>query len=550
MVRCLMKSSSDKKSSRLHLEIQTHRANPYGLIRSSYRENGVIKHETLSRITGVPLATLKLIQAAFQGNVVLKSDFKILNSKEYGASFALRQIAKSTGLDKIIYSRPAEPWVQDVMAMIVGRVIYAGSKLSLTRVGSFSSLWELCGVTDTDIDVNHHCYSPMDRLMERKDIIQKKLAQKHLTQRSVILYDITSTYFEGKYTDSKTITFGYNRDKKRGHEQIVIGLICSQDGCPIAVEVFRGNTKDETTVSAKILEVKEKYGIENAIFVGDRGMITKAQFEKIQTQEAFQIQTISALTHSQIEKLSEREDVQLSMFDEKNIVEVVDPEKGIRYGLCKNNARAADEGRTRLALLEKTRIELDKIAKAKRKVEDGSLGIRVGKVINKFKVGKFVQTTITDGTFSWSFDEAKIREEEQYDGCYVIFTNVPKEEMEIEEVVRNYRKLINVEQAFRNLKTVQLEIRPVFHKTDIRVDCHVFLCMLAYYLMWNMKQRLKPLMESDVAGRNKEYTFDYVIQVLKSIRKEIVDFSGVQSEVITEISEEQRKIAELLEIKF
>lgn len=545
-----MKSSSDKKSSRLHLEIQTHRSNPYGLIRSSYRENGVIKHETLSRITGVPLATLKLIQAAFQGNVVLKSDFKILNSKEYGASFALRQIARSTGLDKIIYSRPAEPWVQDVMAMIVGRVIYAGSKLSLTRVGSFSSLWELCGVTDTNIDVNHHCYSPMDRLMERKDIIQKKLAQKHLTQRSVILYDITSTYFEGKYSNSKMITYGYNRDKKRGHEQIVIGLICSQDGCPIAVEVFRGNTKDETTVSAKILEIKEKYGVENAIFVGDRGMITKAQFEKIQTQEAFQIHTISALTHSQIEKLCEREDVQLSMFDEKNIVEVVDPEKGIRYGLCKNNARAADEGQTRRALLEKTRIELDKIARGKRKVDDGDLGIRVGKVINKFKVGKFVQSTIIDGTFSWSFDEAKIREEEQFDGCYVIFTNVPKEDMEIEEVVRSYRKLINVEQAFRNLKTVQLDIRPVFHKTDNRVDCHVFVCMLAYYLMWNMKQRIKPLMENDVEGKNKEYTFDYVIEVLKSIRKEIVEFSGVESEVISELSEEQRKIAELLEIKF
>lgn len=545
-----MKSSSDKKSSRLHLEIQTHRSNPYGLIRSSYREDGVIKHETLSRITGVPLATLKLIQAAFQGNVVLKSDFKILNSKEYGASFALRQIARSTGLDKIIYSRPAEPWVQDVMAMIVGRVIYAGSKLSLTRVGSFSSLWELCGVTDTNIDVNHHCYSPMDRLMERKDIIQKKLAQKHLTQRSVILYDITSTYFEGKYSNSKMITYGYNRDKKRGHEQIVIGLICSQDGCPIAVEVFRGNTKDETTVSAKILEIKEKYGVENAIFVGDRGMITKAQFEKIQTQEAFQIHTISALTHSQIEKLCEREDVQLSMFDEKNIVEVVDPEKGIRYGLCKNNARAADEGQTRRALLEKTRIELDKIARGKRKVDDGDLGIRVGKVINKFKVGKFVQSTIIDGTFSWSFDEAKILEEEQFDGCYVIFTNVPKEDMEIEEVVRSYRKLINVEQAFRNLKTVQLDIRPVFHKTDNRVDCHVFVCMLAYYLMWNMKQRIKPLMENDVEGKNKEYTFDYVIEVLKSIRKEIVEFSGVESEVISELSEEQRKIAELLEIKF
>lgn len=545
-----MKSSNDKKTPRLHLEIQTHRSNPYGLIRSSYREDGVIKHETLSRITGVPLTTLKLIQAAFQGNVVLKSDFKILHSKEYGASFALRQIARSTGLDKIIYSRTAEPWVQDALAMIIGRVVYAGSKLSLTRVAEYSSLWELCGVTDAKIDVNTHCYEAMDRLMERKDIIQKKLAQKHLTQGSVILYDITSTYFEGKYSDSKSVTYGYNRDKKRGHEQIVIGLICSQDGCPIAVEVFRGNTKDETTVSAKILEVKEKYGVENAIFVGDRGMITKAQFEKIQTQEAFKIHTISALTHSQIEKLCEREDVQLSMFDEKNIVEVLDPEKGIRYGLCKNNARAADEGLTRLALLEKTRIELDKIAGAKRKVEDGDLGIRVGKVINKFKVGKFVQTTITDGAFSWSFDEAKIREEEQFDGCYVIFTNVPKEEMEIEEVVRNYRKLINVEQAFRNLKTVQLEIRPVYHKTDARVDCHVFLCMLSYYLMWNMKQRLKPLMDSDVEGKNKEYTFDYVIEVLKSIRKEIVEFSGVESEVISELDEEQRKIAEFLEIKF
>ena len=172
------------------------------------------------------------------------------------------------------------------------------------------------------------------------------------------------------------------------------------------------------------------------------------------------------------------------------------------------------------------------------------------KVINKYKVGKFVHSTITDGVYSWSSDEEKIREEEQFDGCYVIFTNVPKEEMEIEEVVKNYRKLIHVEQAFRNLKTVQLQIRPVYHKTDDRVDCHVFLCMLSYYLMWNMKQRLKPLMDSDVDGKNKEYTFDYIIENLKSIRKEVVEFSGVESEVITELSKEQRKITDLLDIKF
>lgn len=545
-----MKNSSDQKGSRIHLEIQTHRTNPYGLIRTSYRENGVIKHETLSRISGVDLNTLKLIQASFQGNVVLKSDFKILGSREYGASYALLQIAKDTGLDKVIYSKTTEPWVKDCLAMIVGRVVFAKSKLSLTRVNKYSALWDVCGIEDKDIDVNSHCYESMDRLLERQEAIQKKLAQKHLKDGTVILYDITSSYFEGEYSKSNLVTYGYNRDKKRGHEQIVIGLICSQDGCPVAVEVLKGNTKDETTVSDKIIDIKEKYGIKDAIFVGDRGMITKTQFEKIQENNEFGIKTISALTHSQIEKLCQRDDVQLSMFDEKNIVEVVDSEKGIRYGLCKNNSRAMDEKKTRQALLDKTRIELDKIANSKRKNEDGKLGIRTGKIINKYKVGKFVKSQITDGKLSWSFDEEKISEEEQYDGCYVIFTNVKKEEMEITEVVMSYRKLIKVEQAFRNLKTVHLEIRPIYHKTDDRIKCHVFLCMLSYYLMWNMKQMLKPILDEDVDGKNKAYTFDHIIEILKSIRKESVSFSGIESEVISERDEEQETIVNLLGVKF
>ena len=545
-----MKSSKESKNSRIHLEIQTHRSNPYGLIRTTYREDGVIKHETLSRITGVDLATLKLIQAAFQGNVVLKSDFKVLSSKEYGASFALLQVAKATGLDKAIYSKTSEPWVRDCLAMIIGRVVYAGSKLSLTRMNKDSALWSICGIEEEKIDVNSHCYDAMDSLFERQDAIQKKLAEKHLLDGTVILYDITSSYFEGEYQDSEIVTFGYNRDKKRGHEQIVIALICSQDGCPVAVEVLKGNTKDETTVASKILDIKEKYKIKEAIFVGDRGMITKTQFERIQDNAQYEIKTISALTHSQIEKLCEREDVQLSMFDEKNIAEVVDAEAGIRYGLCKNNARALREGKTRQELLARTRIELDKIVNAKRKKEDGDLGIRIGKIINKYKVGKFVKTHINDGKFSWSFDEEKIKIEEQFDGCYVIFTNVKEEDMAIHEVVKNYRKLIKVEQAFRNLKTVRLEIRPVYHKTDERIQCHVFLCMLSYYLMWNMKQMLNPLLEKDVEGKNREYTFDHVMERLKSIRKEKVGFSGIESEIITERDTEQEEIAKLLGVKF
>ena len=193
---------------------------------------------------------------------------------------------------------------------------------------------------------------------------------------------------------------------------------------------------------------------------------------------------------------------------------------------------------------------MDKIVNAKRKKEDGDLGIRIGKIINKYKVGKFVKTHINDGKFSWSFDEEKIKIEEQFDGCYVIFTNVKEEDMAIHEVVKNYRKLIKVEQAFRNLKTVRLEIRPFYHKTDERIQCHVFLCMLSYYLMWNMKQMLNPLLEKDVEGKNREYTFDHVMERLKSIRKEKVGFSGIESEIITERDTEQEEIAKLLGVKF
>ena len=188
------------------------------------------------------------IQAALQGNVVLKKDFIVKNSNEYGASYAFLQLAKDLGLDKMVYSRPSETWVQDCLAMIIGKVIYSGSKLSLTRVLSDSCLWNICGIDDKTIDVNAHCYQSIDKLFEWQDAIQRKLAAKHLNDNGIILYDITCSYFEGEYEESKIVDYGYNRDKKKGHEQIVIGLICSCEGCPIAVEVFRGNTKDESTV--------------------------------------------------------------------------------------------------------------------------------------------------------------------------------------------------------------------------------------------------------------------------------------------------------------
>jgi hypothetical protein len=256
----------------LHLEIQSHRSQHYGIIRSSFRANGKVKHSNHGRVSGLPLDKLKLIQAAFRGDVVAKSSadaFQVLSSREYGASHAFLHLAKDLGLPQILYSRP-EPWVAPALAMIVGRIVYAGSKLSLSQQGPNTVLWELCGVEGT-VDADKHCYEVMDRLLERQASIQRALAQKHLQNGHLVLYDITSSYLEGKYEGSQLADFGYNRDGKRGHQQIVIALLCNEQGCPVGVEVLAGNTKDDKTVPAKVEQIQKEYGISQLIFVGDRG---------------------------------------------------------------------------------------------------------------------------------------------------------------------------------------------------------------------------------------------------------------------------------------
>ena len=238
-----------KPARRVHLEIQKHRSSFYGVLRSSFREDGQVKHSNHGRITGLALEQLQLIQAAFRGDVVPKDSpeaFQVLSSKEYGASSALLALAKELGLPQMIYSRN-EPWVNDCMAMIVGRILYAGSKLSLSHQWKNTVLWELCGVSGP-VDVEQHCYEPMDRLLDRQKAIQKALASKYLRDGCLVLYDISSSYFEGAYEESEIVLFGYNRDGKRGHEQICLGLLCNAQGCPVGVEVFPGNTQDASTV--------------------------------------------------------------------------------------------------------------------------------------------------------------------------------------------------------------------------------------------------------------------------------------------------------------
>ena len=534
-------------SKRIHLEIQQHRKNPLGLFRTTYYDHGKIKHETIGRVTGVGLQELKLIQATLQGKVVLKDEFEIIGSKEHGATHTLMEIAKQTSLDHMIYSRSSEQWVHDVLAMIVGRAVYAGSKLALTRVGADSTLWEQAGAGNGEIDVNIHCYEAMDKLLSRKKIIQRTLAKQHLNDNFVVLYDITSSYLEGEYESSEIVDFGYNRDKKKGKKQIVIGLICSREGCPVAVEVFRGNTGDSSTVIDKIRDLKNEYGVEDAIFVGDRGMLKQCKLDEIASDESLAVRTITAITRAGIGNLCKQGNVQMSLFDKDRIVEVMLPDElGIRYGLCSNPIQAERSRKTRSALIERTEKMLADIAVPKRKTTDGKLGIRVGKILNKYKAGKYFITEIKDGNLSFSVNADAVAEAEAYDGLYVIRTDVKPEHMTIEEAVGHYKSLAKVEQAFRSLKSPQLEIRPVYHKTDARIDAHVFVCMLSYYSIWHMKKRLKPLFDEDGAGCSKEYTLASVIERLKSIRQEKVSFQGIITFSITKPDDEQQKILDLL----
>ena len=546
------------KNGNLHLEIQTPGKNPVGLVRSSFYDkvSKKVKHIQCARISNCALEQLKMLQLAFREQVIPKDSegrFKILSSREYGASKAILNVLKETGLEKSIYSRP-ERWVKDISAMVVGRLLFAGSKLSLCNQYANTCLWETCSGIKGKMDVDWHCYRSLDKLLERQDRIQKNLAKKHLQNGHLVLYDITSTYFEGKHSNSELVRFGYNRDQKKGH--VVIALLCTSKGCPVGVEVFPGNTKDESTVWKKINELEEKYSLSRIIFVGDRGMITQSNVEQIKEEK--DIRTIGALTHSEIEKLRIRGAIQLDFFHELNIHQMIDPyNPKERYCLCRNPETARRVADNRKKLIELTEEGLKQIANYKKKTTPEQLGARVGKLLQRYKMEKFLKWRIQADEMAtesrahellWEWNEDKIKRESALDGCYIIRTDVREEEMDKQEVVCSYKKLGLVESAFRNLKTVQLEMRPVYHQKDDRIKAHVFLCMLAYYVQWHMMQKLKPLFEDNGAGKNRRWTFRAVIDCLKQICLNQVEVSGVTFYQRTEVNQEQQTILHLLRV--
>jgi len=515
------------------------------LIRDSYREGKKVKHHTLANLSRLPKHVVQNIENWIrQPSLCFEKlqQLSIESSREYGASYAFMELARQLELDKIIYSRKKQ-WREDVLAMVIGRLVYQGSKLHLTHLYRDSVLWELCGYHEnTYPNVEEHCYEALDLLLKRQSAIQKELAKRHLKNGCLILYDITSSYVEGEYEDSDLVAFGYSRDKKKGHEQIVIGLLANDEGCPIAVKVFRGNTSDQTTVLEQAQRLVNDYQVKDVIFVGDRGMLTAKRIEEV---NALGYKTLTALSHVQLRELSQREALTPYQFNSEHIQEVLDPDdKSVRYFLCKNPEKAQEDTNTRNQLIAKTQAALEKITKSKKRNAQKK-SAQVGKILAQYKVGKFFQWSVNDNNeLSFQIDNEKKLVEERFDGCYVIRTDSA---LDKEQAVKSYKGLACVERAFRNLKTVSLEIRPIYHHLDNRIRAHVFLCMLAYYVEWHAIQRLKPLFKADGTGAGRRWSFARVVERLKSICIQNCRLNGMEiPNVITTPDQEQQKILDLL----
>lgn len=471
------------------------------LLRRSFREDGKVKHETLGNLSHLPPAAIDAVRRALRGEELVSIDdaFECVRSLPHGHVAAVLATLRKLGLDKVIVSRRCRE--RDlIVAMITARIVCAGSKLATARAiagdSAQTTLGELLDIEDV---TENDLYDAMDWLLPRQGRIEKALADRHLSG-TLVLYDVTSSYLEGRHCPLARL--GYSRDGKRGKLQIVIGLLCAPDGCPVAVEVFGGNTADPATVASQIEKLRERFKLERVVMVGDRGMLTEARIRE-EVRPVTGLSWISALRAPALRKLMEQGAIQLSLFDECDLASVTSPDfPGERLIVCRNPLLAIERARKRQALLEGTEREFDKIVAATRRKRNplrgaDQIGMRVGRVRNKYKVGKHFELSITDDSFDYSRKEVQIREEAAMDGLYVVRTDVPEEELSDDDVVRTYKSLSVVERAFRTLKTIDLKVRPIHHRKPERVRAHVFLCMLAYYVEWHMRRALAPLLFDD-----------------------------------------------------
>jgi len=563
---------------------------PAVLLRESYREDGKVRSRTLANLSKLPEHAVEVLRRTLKGEDLVSADgaFEIVEggSRFHGHVDAVLRSMKRLGFFKLVASRPCKE--RDlVIAMVVARILEPQSKLATTHWWRDTTLAENL---DIEVATEYDLYDAMDWLLDRQDRIEKKLADRHMDEDGLALYDLTSSYFEG--TTCPLAALGHNRDGKKGKLQVNYGLLTNQKGIPLSVSVFEGNVGDPKTLLPQVEKVQRNFGIERFVLVGDRGMVTQKQVNELRDIEG--VDWIGALRPPAIKKLIESGAIQMELFDERGLFEIEHPDfPGERLVACRNPQLARMRAIKRQSLLDATveeltkvqamvqrgkvhgreaidarvsgilkgyrirkyyrvdihdngfdfsidsealRAEIEEEARGDSRLRDrltarygkhmeaitkkldhlqerikrgrlqaeGDIGVRVGKVLNKYKVGKHFKLDIQVGAFDFTIDHARVDAEAALDGIYVVRTSLPAEHMEADQAVRSYKQLHNVERAFRSFKTVDLMVRPIRHRLEHRVRAHIFLCMLAYYVQWHMMQAWRPMLFADEDQKAKE----------------------------------------------
>ena len=483
------------------------------LLRHTYREDGKVKHVTLGNLSDLPDDLIQLMRKRLAGEPLPSEDddFQIVRSLPHGHVAAVLGTLQRIGLDRLISSKPCRE-AQLVIAMIVLRIIAPASKLAnLTSLQPETAEHSLADELQLEHIETPELYEALDWLLKRQARIENKLAKKHLEEGTLVLYDVSSSYYTGRQSD--LVQMGYSRDGKPGEPQIVYGLLCASNGCPVAIEVFSGNTADPTTFTCQVNKVRKRFGITRVVFVGDRGMITSKRIDE-DLRDIDGLDWITALRNDSIKKLVSNNTIQLSLFDERDLAEVTSEDyPGERLIVCRNPLLAEERARKRKELLTAAEKKLDAVVEAVSRAKQplrgkDQIGLRVGRELKSTKMQKHFELKIEDDSFSYQRKHEQIAQEAALDGLYVIRTSVLAETLSAERTVSAYKDLSQVEWAFRSLKSVDLKVRPIYHWKNGRIKSHVFLCMLAYYVEWHLRGALAELLfddhERDAAEASRE----------------------------------------------
>jgi hypothetical protein len=569
----------------MFIDVVPNRSSPPAvLLREAWREGTRIRKRTLANLSSLSPAQVDALRRILRGETLVPVDdtgFEIIRTRPHGAVAAVVGMARQLGLEPLLATRPSRERAI-ALALICARVLEPSSKLATARAllseTASSTLLDALDLDPVDEDA---CYAALDWLLAAQSRIEAKLAKRHLSEGSLVLWDVTSTYFEGGACP--LARRGHSRDGKADRPQIVFGVLTNGEGCPIAVEVYEGNTADPLTVAAQVAKVKARFGLTRIVIVGDRGMLTSARIrEDLQPAE---LDWITSLRAPQIQQLVSAGDLQLSVFDEHDLAELTsDRFPGERLIACRNPLLAEERARKRRELLAATERQLEAIAVASRRAArplrgKEKIAVRVDRVFKRWKVGKHFRLAISETEFSYERDEPAIAAEAALDGIYVVRTSVPADRLSGPDAVGAYKNLDLVERAFRSIKGLDLQVRPIFHHLADRVRAHVFLCMLAYYVEWHMRRALAPLlfMEEDRAAAQRErgsvvqrarrspatqrkvqrrqtedggplHSFRTLLKELASLSKNTVKFGSASFERLTTPTPLQQRAFDLLDV--